>query len=836
MSDASSKRLGNTWPLRHSGTTGAALLALLLGLFSLSLTLGTPTATADTSSSARISLDANLPAVSASGQAVTVSGTITNTGSTDIDHAVVRVSVGTDLLDTRTSAARWMAGKLDVQTKQFARSDAGALSSGSSTPFSVTIPGKKLKFAYGLASLPMIVTVTDGASAGASAIRGMARSTLHQQNTTVRSPLQVSVVIPLTLPADPDLFGPSGAARAAAWERAVGPDSQVQKTLDAFEGKPVIFAVDPALLEPSDAADPNVPAVTADESSSDAASSSTSGRSDDTPSSGDSTGTPDPTSTTSSDPSGGSSGGSSATGSATGDSSGTDSGRSTNDSTGGSGDESSSSSSESSTTPPSTPAGKIDAAVDELTTRLTSLDDTQSVWWLPTDDPDLTSLQKQGTPGKQLADRDFARTLPDSVKALGDTRLVWPAGDLTGAAVTSFSKDLATRSKSITMALLPGRSITEPSTPTATHRVAGTSGVLTYDEGLSKAFSTSSTSPGTQTSRLLTQSLALYQQSPGTPRSIALVAPRTGGANPTQLAAQLDALDAADWVKVRSGTRTATALRSAPKTSLLKTPSKATSTTPKFPSAAISAAELNDLTASRQRLTALQSVLVDGDDVIPGRKRALDIIGSTRWRGTSAKLAAVADRNNVAVSAMLHKLTIRSSTINFFADSGDISITVSNELNRPVRGVQLDVQRHKYLIRVTEPVKTVDIDAGSRATTHFHIEAVGAGTVPLDAVLRAPDGTPLTDTDAPAQVKINVHPTSGWIMWVLGVLAGLILVIGLWRAVRRGPRTASAPAASDSPTPNDAIVDAGRKPTRQTDHTDRDTDADTEDEGTDTDD
>ena len=292
-------------------------------------------ATAATSSSARISLDANLPAVSASGQAITVSGTITNTGSTDIAHAVVRVSVGTKLLDTRTSAARWMAGKLDVQTKQFATDDAGALSSGSSTPFSVTIPGKKLKFAYGLASLPLTVTVTDGASAGASAIRGMARSTLQLQNTTVHSPLQVSVVIPLTLPADPDLFGPSGATRAAAWQRATGPDSQVQKTLDAFEGKPVIFAVDPALLEPSAAADPNVPAVTAGESSSDAASSSGSGQSGDTPSSGDSTGTPDPTSTTSSDPSGGSSATNSATNpatdSTTGDSSGTDSGQSTSD-------------------------------------------------------------------------------------------------------------------------------------------------------------------------------------------------------------------------------------------------------------------------------------------------------------------------------------------------------------------------------------------------------------------------------------------------------------------------------------------------------------------------
>lgn len=816
MSDASCKPPGNTSPRRHSPAPGAALLVLLLAFFSLSYTVGAPRAAADTSSSARISLDANIPAVSASGRAVTVTGTITNTGSTPMGNPVVHVSVGTKLLDTRTTAERWMTGKLDLPTTQLATGDTTALGAGSSTPFSVTIPGKKLKFGYGLASLPLTVTVSEGPSAGASALRGMTRSTLQFQNTPVRSPLQVTVVIPLTLPADPDLFGPSGTARAAAWERALGPTSQVQQTLDAFAGQPVTFAVDPALLKPPAAADDNIPSASSTKPSSGSASSSGSqgsGRSSE--SSSDITGTPDPTSTTSGDPTGGASSGASGTGQATG---------------GGSDGSTTPSSSESSPTAPTTPEGKIDAAVSGLTTRLTSLDANQSVWWLPSDDPDLTTLQKQGDQGKALVSRDFGRSLPKSVQSTGATRVIWPTGDLPGSAVTSLTKELASRSKNPSIALLPGRAVNQPPTTTATHRATGTSGVLTYDEAMSKAFSTSSTSPGTQTSRLLTQSLALYQQSPGTPRSVALVAPRTGGANPTQLAAQMDALSTADWVQLRTGPQTMTAMKSAPRTSLLKTPPKS-DLPAKVPGGALTKGELKDLAASRQTLSGLQSALVGGADVIPPRKRGLDIIGSTRWRGASAKLAAVADRNSAAVTAMRHKLSIRSSTINFFADSGDISITVSNELNRPVHDLQLEVQSHKYLIRVTDSVQKIDIDPASRATAHFHIEAVGGGTVPLNAVLRAPDGSPLTDADAPPQVKINVHPTSGWIMWVLGVLAGLVLVIGLWRAVRRGPRTVSAPSAADGPTPNDAIVDAGQKATPRADDT-----TDTEDEGTDTDD
>jgi hypothetical protein len=220
---------------------------------------------------------------------------------------------------------------------------------------------------------------------------------------------------------------------------------------------------------------------------------------------------------------------------------------------------------------------------------------------------------------------------------------------------------------------------------------------------------------------------------------------------------------------------------------------------------------------SRHRLAALQSVLVGGAEVLSPRTRALDIIGSTRWRGAAAKLESVADRDDAAVSAMLAKLSIRSSTINFFADSGDITVTISNQLARPVRGVLLHLQPRKYLVQVTDAEKAVDVEAGGHASARFHIKAVGGGTVPVDAMLRAPNGAPLGPLGAPSQLKINVHPTSGWIMWVLGALAALILVIGLWRAVRRGPRTASVPAPAGQPTPNEAIVDVGPTAPKSTD-------------------
>lgn len=801
MSDASSRPPGTIWPPRRRQTAAAcaAIIALVLCLlpFGASRALA-----AEGSTSARISLDGNVPAVSSSGQPVVVSGTITNTGSNPISHPVVHLWVSSQLLDTRAAADGWMAGQLIVPVAEVATGTTGELYPGSTTSFAVTIPGDKLKFGYGLASLPLSVVVTDGKSSAASAIRGTARSTLHQQNATVQSPLQVSVVIPLTVPADPDLFGPTSATRAAAWERAVGPDSQVQRTLDAFAGMPVTFAVDPELVDPPAAADNNVPAIPppASPSSSPSSSSSSSGSSSSSA----------PGSTSTSDPSSSASPDSTASGSASGGDTGSQASSS-----------SSASSSPSSAPAPTSPDGRIASAVDSLADRLEALGADQSVWWLPYDDPDLTGLHATGKDGTALLARDLTRSLPAATRAIGDTRVVWPAGDAPASVVTAATKQLAAGHQPA-VALLPDRAVDSTATGAA-HRVSGASAALTYDESLSRIFSASSTSPGIQTSRLLTESLAIYQQSPGTARSLALVAPRTGGANPTQLAAQVAALQTAHWVRVQTGRQTQAALRAAPAGKLLSTPSKG-APFPGAPARAVTAAELAELDLSRSRLAALQSVMVDGAPVLRPRTRALDIIGSTRWRGAGPTLMAVAGRDAAAVAAMLDKLSIRASTINFFADSGDISVTVSNELNRPVRGLQLHLQPRKYLVQVTDAEKTVNVDAGARATARFHIKAVGGGTVPVDAMLSAPNGAPLSAADAPSQLQINVHPTSGWIMWVLGALAVLVLAIGLLRAILRGPRTISEPTPAGSRTPNEAIVDAGPVSKQPTDDESIDTD------------
>ncbi|WP_265442591.1 DUF6049 family protein [Flexivirga meconopsidis] len=796
MSAASSRPLGNISPAPRNRLL-AVVLAALLVLLPFGMT-GAAHAATDSASSADIRLGANDPAVATRGAQVRVSGTITNSGSEPIEQPVVRLSLSDRLLDTHSEVDSWSAGKLQLPLTEVASTQTGTIDPGKSGTFSVTIPADKLQYRYGLASLPMSVAVTDDAAQSGSAVRGTTRSTLEFRTGSVDHPLQVSVVVPLTLPADPALFGPSGEERTAAWRRAIGPDSQVQRTLDALDGTPVIWAIDPELVDPPAPADDNVPPASAESPSP-----------SESPS-GSPTGSPSATSTAGSD------GSAAAQSPAPTDSSSSPS------------DASSSSSSSSSSTAPTEETDSVASLVAGLKGRLTGLTSGQSVWWLPWDDPDLGALRSAGKPGQALATRDLTRGIPDDLKSVSTQRVLAPTGDVPAGAVTDAAKTVSAGDKSQPIALVPSRALPARDVPSATGSLAGTRGVLAYDESLSKTFGTAADSAGQRANLLLAHLMATYQQSPGTQRSVALVAPRTGGASPAVLAAEVKAMQAAPWVQLRDATETAADLQAAPTTRLLPTPRPG----PAYPTpgkSAVSAALLEQLPESRRRLSALQSILVDGDDVVDDRRRGLDVIGSARWRGQGSAAASVADRNASAVVAVLDKVSVRDSSINFFANSGDITVTVTNDLNRAVHDVTLTLQPRKYQLQIEDPSKTVAVRANSRGAAKFGIKAVGSGNVPIDVLLSTPKGSAWPGSDAPAQLTVNVRPTSGWIMWVLGALAVLVLIFGLRRALRRGPRTASAPAPAGAPAPDHAIVDAGERVAKLPDAPHRTTESTTDD-------
>lgn len=761
---ASGRRPPGRYPLPAVPVAAALLLTLLLALLPGSTAPGgRAEAAVEGSSTAQITLARVTPPVLQDGRPVTITGTVRNTANSPIASPVVHVRVQRSPLDTRARVDGWSTDSSTTDGAEVATTTLpDPLAPLQSATFSITIPASKVAFGYNLATLPTIVLVTDGTAQTAASTRGSIHTFLeYARDGTTANPLQVGWVVPLTLPADPALFGPPGAARTAAWQHAIGPGSPIDATLTALSDQPVTWLVDPAMLEPSPGASATVPPPATESpqpspttSSTTSPPSASSGEPSGTPSAGPSADTATATAGSTADPSAGS------------------------------------------TTTSSAPrqdeqpaAGTtVDELAADLRSRLAAAKDTQPVWFLPYGDPDLSALSAAG--GAAAVHDHLQRALSPGLRQIGSTMPLWAAGDLSDQQLTGLSSTWHTTRRETPPALISTRSLdgaTLAQTTTVGRRLHDGTPVLAYDEQLSFTAAAAGGDPTARTRLFLARSMTIYQQAPSTRRSVLVLAPRTGTASPAQLAQVIGAAQQAPWLsQVATDSLLAQARSARPNSRLDNDPSGAA---PSLSSSPISGASLDRERDSRALVHDLSTVLVDSEDVTAGWSRALDELGSTRWRGASTAYGTVLARDYQALVDITRSIKVIPSTINFFTDKGVLSVTVSNELNRPVHNVQLLLSPRAYLLTVKSQPQPLSLRARSRSTVRVPVVASAVGRVRVDAILSTPSGDPLgAPADDPATLVVNARPTASWIFWALGIVAGLIFVIGLYRSLRRGPR------------------------------------------------
>ncbi|AKU14995.1 DUF6049 family protein [Luteipulveratus mongoliensis] len=783
-------------PVRRSLVLGQALVALLLVLVPAAAALpaggspasGRPVA-ADRNSTATLSLTSVTPGVLKAGSSATITGTIGNTGTAMIVHPVVHVSVLNDPLDTRDRVDEWGSNAQRFDDPKVVATVAlpQALAPREFVAFTVTVPAAKLPYRYNLASLPTTLTVTEGQAITEASTRASVRTYLEWVGNPVATPIQVGWVVPLTLPADPALFGPSGQRRTDAWRRAIGPDSPIDQTIKALDGQPVTWLVDPSMLEPPGATDDNVPVPPAPSPSP--------------------TSTPSPTSSTPSTPppatSGTGSGSPSTTGSSTARPTGTEG-----------------------TTPPSTSSSTTASPTDEptedaqpqpvtvtslsteLRNRLAQLAPTQPVWFLPYADPDVSALSTAG--GTSAMQQQLDRPLSPELRAIGTTVPLWPAAEVTSTSLSGLLKTWRTTTGAVPPVLLSSRQLTgEPhrATENVGQRLRDGTPVLAYDEPLSDTATTTGGDSGIRTQRFLAETLATYQQQPSRSRSLLMLAPRTGQATPAQLEQLVSSSRRVPWLRPVSANGLLTQARSAERSaSIAAKPGNPKASLGPSP---LTAAGVDQLRRNRNLATDIGTILTDSQDISSGWDRALDEVGSTRWRGNATAYSKVVTGTTTGLDSISRQVAVRRSTINFFASSGTLSVTVVNNLDRPVHDVQLYLRARKPQLKIKTQPRPISLQAGGRVTIRVPVTGLAAGQVPVDAVLQTPTGTPLGLQDGKVvQLKVNVRPTATWLFWVLGIVAGLVFVVGLFRSLRRGPRAQTAmPLPDDVPEPHEGDDD-----------------------------
>lgn len=674
----------------------------------------------------QIALTSMTPSVVTPTSTLTIKGTITNTGTTLVQNAEIRLLVHHSPLITRALVQEWGAGQiLDVGGRILdAQADLPVdLPAGGTVPFTITAPADRLGLSMAYASIGTTLEALgdDGSIYGTHRL-GLLRTYLTWQAKAAYTPLKLSWLFPLSGGPTSTTGGRPSSQQLAT---ALAPGGALQNLLTAVRaapaGAPVTLAIDPALL-----AD-----LRADQATTNAG-----------PTSGAGSGVapaspPNPT-----------------TGS------------------GGS--------------PAAPTAGQtVSAYLAALKTALAG----HRVLQLPYGDPDLAALgdDKGGTllsAATAAAGSADTGLIHQILGVTPTTGVAWPSGGYAdGATLTALRKAqyssvvLSAGSRPPT----PGGDA-DVTTPSGLASLSGGGSALLYDDTLSGLLGRTANPAQTvlTVQRFLAESLAAVTERPFRSRIVLVAAPRGFDPDPAAVGTLFAAVKAAPWIagaslsQLRSGQgqdevddRTAVATPASVRKAQLR------------------ASQVSDTLAVRAQAQELSEV-IPGDASLPvAATDALRLVSSALRKHPSNASSQVKALHSRLVAEGSQIRILKTSTLNFFASNGFLPLSVANNLPHTVQGLRIVVRAETQQLVVRRQPAPLTIDAQRRATIRVQMHAVASGLVPVTVRVETPSGLTL---GSPVTVHVRVRPTDSWAFWAIGVVAGLVLLIGIVRTFRRGRR------------------------------------------------
>jgi len=719
---------------RRIASAAALAISLLAILSAAPMATAMTAVTSGTGVAARtspltVSLTTITPTISVPKAPITITGSVRNTGTVSITSPLARALVGQHPLNSRQAVSDWATSAAGPPLAEVARASLGrTLAPGAVARIALTIPASAISPPVSFAVLPLRVEVVGTTPAATQALGDL--NTFLPTLAAVKAfePLSIAWLVPLTLDPDPALHGMDNPARTAAWTKAIGPGSRLDRLIQGTEDTNVTWAIDPAILGPQQR-----------------------------PTAVNASATPSPTPSASQAPA-------------------------------------------PERTAVSDPVTEVTTA---LARRLRAAAPRHTLWSLPYADPDLAALLPLSSGNQTLAAlmsrpstlavavgparKDIAWPVAETLDPQGESQLrrAFTSPDL-AAAVTSAST-LANR---------------DGATGNASRKSSAGLPLLAYDEALSRTVAqTSSKTTGTITiQRFLADSMALLGERPGTRgRSVLVAEPRTFAGDPAVLRSLFAAITKATWLipttteqLLAESEKLAPEVPGATGTTTLPTASEPLSpgTSPLTPGL------LETIPSSLYTIAGIASILDDAQLFNVRWTDAQYQLLSARWRGHPDDLAAIDAATTAAISTVSRSVTVSPSSVNFFANRGVLQVTVVNDLPVPIRNVHLTLTPAQPRLRIEQQPGPLKIGAKSRTTVPLQVTSIAAGLVSIKAVLTTENGTHLGKR---ASVHVRVQPPSTWIFWALGLLAGMVLVLGTYRSLRRGSTRASRPDAQEPP-------------------------------------
>ena len=194
-------------------------------------------------------------------------------------------------------------------------------------------------------------------------------------------------------------------------------------------------------------------------------------------------------------------------------------------------------------------------------------------------------------------------------------------------------------------------------------------------------------------------------------------------------------------------------------------------------------------------LQSISSVLSEPAALLGDYTDLEAVVSSASWRADPATRNAQVPAAEAAGAGVTSSLAaVPSSTINLISSEAQLPVRVASSLAQDVT-VQVYLVSNNKRLQVPRTT-TVRVPAHQQAKVTVPIQAVGSGDVALTVQVLAADGTTVG-----TPTTVNMRVRADWEGRGTGIIVGVlvsIVVIGTVRTVRRGRRTAVAPAAQET--------------------------------------
>ncbi|MDH6576379.1 DUF6049 family protein [Kitasatospora sp. MAP5-34] len=393
-----------------------------------------------------------------------------------------------------------------------------------------------------------------------------------------------------------------------------------------------------------------------------------------------------------------------------------------------------------------------------------------------------TALHKAGTAGRLTAEGRLSVDVRSGV--------AWPYQGYLDQQIAA-----TTRAAGDDLVLVNGASLPEDAkklsyTPNAVRQLGGGQNALVSDQTISELFQQNLSSQQAKTAatqRFLAETLVITQEQPADQRNLLIMPPRTLTVDAANtLAAAIKEAQKDGWLSLAKLDTVAAATPTPGANTSVPGP---TDYPDGLRGSELSASALADVMNVQSGLDQLMRILTQPQRVRSPFSAAMLRSMSTQWRDKpdagSAYRTGVQDYLNNLVSAV--KVPAKS-VITLPGDSGTLLVSVKNDLNQAVGNLELRLTSGQLNRLNVGPPESIVLDATTSRTLRFPAKAQVNGSVQLTAQLytTGPDAQPY---GAPVTFTVEVTSVTQGVLYVIGCGVVLILLAAVRFYLQRKKRS-----------------------------------------------